>query len=69
MSVGTCYELAIENLPPGYEETDIVWSSSDTSVATVADGLVSANAAGSATITAKTSDGEYSVLCNVIVAE
>ena len=69
MNVGTCYELAIENLPPGYEETDIVWSSSDSSVATVADGLVSANAAGSATITAKTSDGEYSVLCNVIVAE
>ena len=45
----------------------VAWTSSDTSVATVADGVVTAVAAGSATITATTADGGYTATCAVTV--
>ena len=47
-------------------DTEITWSSSNTSVATVAGGKVTAVAAGTATITATTANG-FSATCNVTV--
>ena len=43
------------------------WTSSDEAVATVADGLVTAVKAGSATITVTTEDGNFTATCEVTV--
>lgn len=45
----------------------VTWSTSDASVATVAEGIVTAVAPGTATITVKTVDGEKSDVCEVTV--
>lgn len=68
INVGETYNLVIENLPEGYIEKDIIWSSGDANIATVAGGTVSAISAGSTVVTAKTSDGKYEASCNVIIA-
>ncbi len=51
------YQLVATVLPEDAENREVVWSSSDANVATVADGLVTPVAAGKATITAATTDG------------
>ena len=45
----------------------VLWSSSNSSVASVKEGVVTALKAGNATITAKTDDGEKTATCTVIV--
>lgn len=51
-----------------YDSTDaVVWKSSDTSVATVSRGVVSAVSAGYAKITASTADGSVYAECSVMV--
>lgn len=57
--------LAPSNITSGYDT--ITWTSSDTSVATVSGGVVTAVKAGIATITAKTWNGDYSATCAVTV--
>ena len=52
-------------VPDNALPTEIVWSSSDTSVATVADGVVTAEKTGEAVITA--SAGGYNATCEVTV--
>ena len=47
----------------------INWSSSDTSVATVQDGVVTTLKVGTTNITASTSDGKYSATCALTVVE
>lgn len=47
----------------------ITWTSSDKSVATVKDGVVTALKAGTATITAKTEDGGFTAVCTITVTE
>jgi len=47
----------------------VTWTSSDETVATVADGVVTALAAGTATITVTTTDGAKTATCTVTVAE
>lgn len=47
----------------------VTWSSSDTSVATVRDGVVTTLKVGTTTITAKTSDNKYSATCALTVVE
>ena len=54
-------------LPENADNKNVIWSSSDESVATVKDGVVSAIKEGEATITAKTDDGGKTATCAVKV--
>lgn len=53
--------------PPEATNNAVSWQSSDTAVATVSDGVITAHAVGTATITATTADGGYSAACTVTV--
>jgi uncharacterized protein YjdB len=69
LGVGGHYPLPIVFSPADTTQTGITWTSSDSDVATVdANGLVTAVAVGSATITAtSTADGSIDESCNVTV--
>ncbi len=53
--------------PEDATDQTVIWSSSDETVAIVADGVVTPLAAGMATITATTVDGDFTVACEVTV--
>ncbi len=55
-------------LPNDATNKNIIWSSSDPSVAVVSGGVVTARGLGSATITAKTQDGGHVATCQVMVS-
>ncbi len=59
--------LSAKITPANAENTTVTWSSSDTAVATVSDGVVTAKKAGTATITVKTTDGGKTASCTVTV--
>jgi uncharacterized protein YjdB len=68
MGVGSAYPFTVSYTPSDTIQTGISWSSSNTDVATVSDGIVTAAAVGNATITAtSTVDGTISASCNVTV--
>ena len=54
--------------PGNATDKSVTWSSSDEAVATVTDGVVTAVAAGTATITVTTTDGAKTATCAVTVA-
>ncbi|HWQ30404.1 MAG TPA: CehA/McbA family metallohydrolase [Negativicutes bacterium] len=53
--------------PGNATHKEVVWSSSDTGIATVANGIVTGISGGTAVITAETADGGYKATCNVKV--
>lgn len=53
--------------PDNAANKNVTWTSSNEDVATVADGVVTAVAEGSATITVTTADGGFTATCNVTV--
>ena len=53
--------------PDNATDPSVIWTSSNSSVAKVSDGTVTAVAAGEATITVTTNNGGYSASCNVTV--
>ncbi len=53
--------------PSNATNQNVTWSSSDPSVATVANGVVTAVGAGTATITVTTEDGDFTATCEVTV--
>jgi len=55
--------------PNNASNKGVNWTSSDEDVATVADGVVTAVAVGTATITVTTDEGDFSASCNVTVRE
>lgn len=65
MVEGDTQSLTATVLPADATDKTVTWTSSNTSVATVSDGLVTAIAEGSATITATA--GGFSATCQVIV--
>lgn len=67
--VGETDGISITSIPSGYAESDLRWSSDNSSVATVSNGVVTAVAEGTVTIMVSTSDGKYKVYCSVIVTE
>ena len=54
--------------PTNATNQNVVWSTNDSSVATVSNGVVTAVSAGSATITASTVDGNYTATCSITVS-
>lgn len=62
-------QLDVTFNPENATNKEVVWTSSDESVATVKDGLVTAVAKGKAVITVKSVDGDLVATCEVIVTE
>lgn len=60
--------LSASVVPDNADNKGISWSSSDESVASVSDGMVTALAPGSATITAMSDDGGKTATCSVTVS-
>jgi uncharacterized protein YjdB len=67
LAVGASATLVVTVLPTTATDKSVAWSSSDTAIATVADGVVTAVAAGSSTITVKTVDRSKTATCKVTV--
>ena len=67
LEAGTTETLTATVLPENATDKTVTWEASDTKVATVANGVVTAVAKGEATITAKA--GEKSATCKVTVTE
>ena len=69
LAVGDISILIAEVLPSNASNTKVTWSSSDTSIATVSGGLVTAKALGHATITVTTQEGGFTATCEVTVGD
>lgn len=64
---GDTYQLTETVTPANATDKSVSWSTSNSSVATVSNGLVTAVSPGSATITVTTTDGGYTDTCAVTV--
>lgn len=64
---GASAQLAATITPSNASNKAVIWESSDSSVVTVSDGLVTAVAPGDAVITVTTEDGGFSAQCQVRV--
>ena len=70
LMAGNNYTISAQVFPSNASNKNIIWESSDTSVAAVFNGgEVSANGPGKATITATTVDGGYSSRCTITVTQ
>jgi len=68
LSVGSTEKLIATISPTTASNKNVIWSSSNSNIASVStDGTVTANAAGTAVITAKTEDGSKTDTCTVVV--
>ena len=68
IGVGETLTLTATVAPDNAANKNVTWSSSNESVATVKDGVVTGKAAGMATITATTDDGGKKATCTVTVS-
>ncbi|GHV35867.1 hypothetical protein FACS1894178_6340 [Bacteroidia bacterium] len=67
LGVGTSGQLTATVAPSDAADKSVTWASSNTAVATVADGNVTAVAIGEATITVTTADGGKTATCEITV--
>ena len=68
LKVGETSRLTANISPSNATNQNVIWSS-NSSAASVSNGLVTANSAGQATITVRTEDGNYTASCVVTVSE
>ena len=69
LDVGGAYTLTATVKPDNATNKSVTWTSSNTNIATVDNGKVSAKSAGTVTITATTKDGNKVATCTVTVKE
>ncbi len=69
LSIGGVGNIDVVSLPDGYTTDDLIWTSSDASVATISNGEVKGLKVGNATIIITTNDGKYTATVSVIVSE
>ena len=69
MEMGSTLTLEVVITPANAVASDLTWSSSNSQVASVADGVVTPLAVGKTTITAKCNGGELADVCQVEVVE
>ncbi len=69
LETGEYETLTATILPANATNKEVTWTSSNTNVATVAGGTVTAVGAGSATITVKTKSGSKTATCSVTVTD
>ncbi|MBP3478014.1 MAG: DUF4465 domain-containing protein [Oscillospiraceae bacterium] len=69
VNVGETVTLTATVTPENAADKTVSWTSTDENVATVADGVVTGVAAGTATITATTKDGGFTAECVVTVSK
>ncbi len=69
LDIGEDGTIQITNIPEGYSESDLVFSSDDTSVCKVKNGTVTGVSAGSTLVRIGTSDGAYEVTLAVTVRD
>ena len=69
LEVGNSLTLTATVSPSNATNKTVTWTSSNTSVATVSNGKVTALKAGKSTITVTTADGSYKATCTVTVTE
>ena len=67
LKIGTSVSLIANVSPSNATNKNVTWSSSDSSIASVVNGVVTANKVGTATITATTEDGGYIAQCMVVI--
>ena len=68
LDVGANATLVATVMPEDAADHSVSWSSSDEAIATVADGVVTGVAAGTATINVTTTDGSFTADCAVSVS-
>ena len=69
LNQGQSAQISVVTIPKGYTAADLVWTSSNTDVVTVSGGKISVVGGGIATITVRTSDGQYYQQCSISVNE
>jgi uncharacterized repeat protein (TIGR02543 family) len=64
---GNTHTLTASVTPASASDTTVLWTSGNTAVATVSDGIITSVSEGTAVITATTKDGNYTASCTVTV--